>query len=131
MIVTKPGAPDSTGARVFNKYAWGNNLNPGGAFVGQSYDAAFLLALAIEKNGSADRTGISRALRAVASPPGEVILPGEWGKAKALIKAGQEINYEGATGTLDFDAAGDVSGVIIEMGVNVRQGSFIEFGQIR
>ena len=131
MIVTKPGAPDSTGARVFNKYSWGANLNPGGAFVGQSYDAAFLLALAIEKNGSADRTGIARALRAVATPPGEVILPGEWGKAKALIKAGQEINYEGATGTLDFDSAGDVSGVIIEMGVNVREGSFIEFGQIR
>jgi branched-chain amino acid transport system substrate-binding protein len=131
MIVTKPGAPDSTGARVFNKYAWGGNLNPGGAFVGQSYDAAFLLALAIEKNGSADRTGIARALRAVATPPGEVILPGEWGKAKALIKAGQEINNEGATGTLDFDSAGDVSGVIIEMGVNVREGSFIEFGQVR
>jgi branched-chain amino acid transport system substrate-binding protein len=131
MIVTKPGAPDSTGARVFNKYAWGDNLNPGGAFVGQSYDAAFLLALAIEKNGRADRAGLSQALRSVATPPGEVILPGEWAKAKALIKAGQAINYEGATGSLDFDAAGDVSGVIIEMGVNVREGSFIEFGQIR
>jgi len=131
MIVTKPGAPDSTGARVFNKYAWGSNLNPAGAFVGQSYDAAFLLALAIEKNGSADRTGIARALRAVASPPGEVILPGEWAKAKVLIKSGKAINYEGATGNLDFDKAGDVSGVIIEMGVNVREGSFIEFGQIR
>ena len=131
MIVTKPGAPDSTGSRIFNKYAWGNNLNPGGAFVGQSYDAAFLLALAIEKNGSADRAGISRALRAVASPPGEVILPGEWAKAKALIKAGKAINYEGATGSHDFDEAGDVSGVIIEMGVTVREGSFIEFGQIK
>jgi len=131
MIVTKPGAPDSTGARVFNKFAWGENLNPAGAFVGQSYDAAFLLALAIEKNGKADRAGISKALRAVATPPGEVILPGEWSKAKALIKAGKEINYEGATGSLDFDVAGDVSGVIIEMGVNVREGSFIEFGQIK
>jgi branched-chain amino acid transport system substrate-binding protein len=131
MIVTKPGAPDSTGARVFKKYAWGDNLNPAGAFVGQSYDAAFLLALAIEKNGSADRAGIAKALRSVATPPGEVILPGEWAKAKALIKAGQAINYEGATGSLDFDEAGDVSGVIIEMGVNVREGSFIEFGQIK
>jgi branched-chain amino acid transport system substrate-binding protein len=130
MIVTKPGAPDTTGARVFNKYAWADNLNPAGAFVGQSYDAAFLLALAIEKNGKAERAGISQALRAVATPPGEVILPGEWAKAKALIKAGKEINYEGATGSLDFDVAGDVSGVIIEMGVNVREGSFIEFGQI-
>ena len=131
MIVTKPGAPDSTGARVFNKHAWGANLNPAGAFVGQSYDAAFLLALAIEKNGSADREGLSAALRAVATPPGEVLLPGEWAKAKALIKAGKEINYEGATGSHDFDEAGDVSGVIIEMGVNVREGSFIEFGQIK
>jgi branched-chain amino acid transport system substrate-binding protein len=131
MIVTKPGAPDSTGARVFNKYAWADNLNPAGAFVGQSYDAAFLLALAIEKNGKAERAGIAQALRAVATPPGEVILPGEWAKAKALIKAGKEINYEGATGSLDFDVAGDVSGVIIEMGVNVREGSLIEFGQIK
>jgi branched-chain amino acid transport system substrate-binding protein len=131
MIVTKPGAPDSTGARVFNKYAWADNLNPAGAFVGQSYDAAFLLALAIEKNGKAERAGIAQALRAVATPPGEVILPGEWAKAKALIKAGKEVNYEGATGSLDFDVAGDVSGVIIEMGVNVREGSLIEFGQIK
>jgi branched-chain amino acid transport system substrate-binding protein len=131
MIVTKPGAPDTTGARVFNKYAWADNLNPAGAFVGQSYDAAFLLALAIEKNGKAERAGIAQALRAVATPPGEVILPGEWAKAKALIKAGKEINYEGATGSLDFDVAGDVSGVIIEMGVNVREGSLIEFGQIK
>jgi branched-chain amino acid transport system substrate-binding protein len=131
MIVTKPGAPDSTGARVFKKFAWSDNLNPAGAFVGQSYDAAFLLALAIEKNGKAERAGIAQALRAVATPPGEVVLPGEWAKAKALIKAGKEINYEGATGSLDFDVAGDVSGVIIEMGVNVREGSFIEFGQIK
>ena len=131
MIVTKPGAPDSTGARVFNKFAWADSLNPAGAFVGQSYDAAFLLALAIEKNGKAERAGVAQALRAVATPPGEVILPGEWEKAKALIKAGKEINYEGATGSLDFDVAGDVSGVIIEMGVNVREGSFIEFGQIK
>jgi branched-chain amino acid transport system substrate-binding protein len=131
MIVTKPGAPDSTGARLFNKFAWGDNLNPAGAFVGQSYDATFLLALAIEKNGKAERAGIAQALRAVATPPGEVVLPGEWAKAKALIKAGKEINYEGATGSLDFDVTGDVSGVIIEMGVNVREGSFIEFGQIK
>ena len=131
MIVTKPGAPDSTGARVFKKFAWSDNLNPAGAFVGQSYDAAFLLALAIEKNGKAERAGIAQALRAVATPPGEVVLPGEWAKAKALIKAGKEINYQGATGSIDFDVAGDVSGVIIEMGVNVREGSFIEFGQIK
>jgi len=131
MIATKPGVPDTTGARVFRKLAWKDDLNPTATFAAQSYDAAFLLALAIEKNGRADREGLSKALRAVATAPGEVILPGEWQKAKALLKAGKEINYEGATGSLEFDKAGDVSGVIIEMGVYVREGSFREFGQIK
>jgi branched-chain amino acid transport system substrate-binding protein len=130
MIATKPGVPNTKGARVFKRLAWGDDLNPTATFAAQSYDAAFLLALAIEKNGSAEREGLSKALRAVASAPGEVILPGEWQKAKALLKAGKEINYEGAT-NLEFDKAGDVSGVIIELGVYVRFGSFIEFGQIK
>ena len=131
MIATKPGVPDTNSARVFKKLAWADDLNPTSTFAAQSYDAAFLLALAIEKNGSAERAGLSKALRAVASAPGEVILPGEWQKAKALLKAGKEINYEGAVGSLEFDKAGDVTGVIIELGVYVRFGSFIEFGQIQ
>jgi branched-chain amino acid transport system substrate-binding protein len=131
MIATKPGVPDTTATRVFKKLAWGDDLNPTATFAAQSYDAAFLLALAIEKHGSAEREGLSKALRAVATAPGEIILPGEWQKAKALLKAGKEINYEGATGSLEFDKAGDVSGVIIELGVYVRFGSFIEFGQIQ
>ncbi len=96
-----------------------------------SYDASFLLALAIEKNGSAERAGLAEALRAVATAPGEIILPGEWKKAKALLEAGKEIDYEGATGSHEFDEGGDVSGVIVEMGVYVREGSFRELGQIR
>ncbi len=79
-------------------------------FIEQSYDAAFLLALAVEQAGSADRTAVRDALRAVANPPGEVVEPGEWEKAKALIAAGTDINYEGVGGSLDFDEAGDVTG---------------------
>ncbi len=131
MIATKPGRPDTSGTRAFNGLAWRANLNPSSTFAAQSYDAAFLLALAIEQNGQAKRDGLAQALRDVASAPGEIILPGEWQKAKGLIKAGQPINYEGASGALEFDKAGDVTGVIIEMGVYVRQGAFIEFGQIR
>lgn len=131
MIATKPGMPDTRGAREFNRLAWRSDLNPTAAFAAQAYDAAFLLALAIEKKGTAERSGLAAALRAVATTPGEVILPGEWQKAKALINAGKPINYEGATGSLEFDPAGDVTGVITEMGVYVREGSFIEFGQVR
>jgi branched-chain amino acid transport system substrate-binding protein len=54
----------------------------------------------------------------VASAPGEVILPGEWEKAKKLIAAGQDINYQGAAGDHEFDENGDVPGVYGLFGVN-------------
>ncbi len=82
------------------------------AFVDQTYDATFLAALAVEKAGSADKAKVAAALREVASAPGEVVGPGEWEKAKALIKDGKDINYEGAGGAYEFDANGDVTGYI-------------------
>ncbi|RMH48070.1 MAG: ABC transporter substrate-binding protein [Alphaproteobacteria bacterium] len=107
---TTPGADDSTGAFKAYMELAKDLKQPLGPYVPNAYDATFLLALAIEKAGSADRSKIAAALREVATPPGEVILPGEWAKAKALIAEGKDINYEGATGSLDFDAAGDVPG---------------------
>ena len=82
------------------------------AFVDQTYDATFLTLLAIEKAGSADRTKMAAALRDVATAPGEKVGPGEWAKAKALIKAGKDIDYDGAGGAYEFDANGDVTGFI-------------------
>ena len=79
-------------------------------FVANSYDAAFMMALAVEKAGSGDRDGIAAALRSIASAPGEVIYPGEWEKAKGILAAGGDINYEGAAGNQDFDENGDVAG---------------------
>lgn len=79
-------------------------------FVANGYDATFMMALAIEAAGSADRDGLAESLRAIASAPGEVILPGEWAKAKEILAAGGEINYEGAAGNQNFDENGDVAG---------------------
>ncbi len=112
MILTRPGSPENPGSETFAQLATDAGLDPNATFGAQGYDASFLLALAIEKAGSADREGVSAALREVANEPGEVILPGEWEKAKQLIADGQDINYEGATGSLEFDDNGDVPGVI-------------------
>lgn len=79
-------------------------------FVANGYDAMFMMALAIEAKGNDDREGLAESLRAIASAPGEVILPGEWEKAKEILAAGGEINYEGAAGNQDFDENGDVAG---------------------
>jgi branched-chain amino acid transport system substrate-binding protein len=79
-------------------------------FVPNSYDATFMIALAIEKAGSGDRDKIAGSLRAIANAPGEVILPGEFAKAKKILAAGGDIHYVGGAGPQDFDKNGDVAG---------------------
>jgi branched-chain amino acid transport system substrate-binding protein len=79
-------------------------------FVANGYDATFMMALAIEHAGSDDREAIAASLRAIASGPGVIILPGQWAEAKVLLAAGFNINYEGAAGNQDFDENGDVAG---------------------
>ncbi|MFG6158906.1 ABC transporter substrate-binding protein [Halomonas sp. 1390] len=128
MIATRPGSPELPGTEMFQAQAEEAGIDPSAVFAAQAYDAAFLLALAIEQNGSAEREGLNEALRSVASAPGEVILPGEWEKAVELIAAGTEINYEGASGTHEFDANGDVPGVVLEM--VIEDGSFTSKGYV-
>ena len=126
MISTRPGTPEIPGADKFSMAAEKAGLDPKAPYAAQAYDAAFLLALAIEKNGKAERAGLNAALRDVASAPGEVVMPGEWSKAAELIRAGKDVNYEGAAGSHEFDDAGDVAGVIVEM--MVKDGKFMEVG---
>jgi branched-chain amino acid transport system substrate-binding protein len=127
-IGTKIGRSETPGTGMYAELARAAGLDPEASFAPQAYDAAFLLALAIEKHGSDSREGLNVALRAVATAPGEPIYPGEWEKAKRLIAEGQDINYEGASGSQEFDENGDVPGVIIEMVVDGP--GFKEVGQV-
>mgnify|MGYP001270272564 CR=1 FL=1 len=129
LIATRAGAPTGEAVDIYNAFTGGEGFVANATYAPQAYDAAFLLALAIEKNGSASRDGLAAALREVASAPGEKILPGEWAKAKELIAAGTDIDYEGAGGPLDFDEAGDVDGIIVELAV--EGGKFVEKGVIQ
>ena len=112
IILSKPGS--DTGNESYQAFAamWeaagGEVSQP---FVAQSYDIAFLMALAIEQAGSTDRAGIAAALRSVANAPGTIIRPGQWAEALAAIAAGEDINYEGASGAIEFDENGDVAGI--------------------
>jgi len=77
--------------------------------VAETYDAVYLMALAFAQAGTTtDVDALRTALRSVANPPGTVVGPGQFAQAIALIQAGQEINYEGASGPCDFDPNGDV-----------------------
>lgn len=109
LLVSAPAGATGTGFEKFSKDFKAASGDPNGTFAATSYDAAFLMALAIEKAGG-DKAKLPQALREVATAPGEPILPGEWAKAKKLIAEGKDIDYKGAAGDQEFDAHGDVPG---------------------
>ena len=111
MITQAASDYDDASYKIFAELYAETGQNPQAPYAAHGYDVAFLIALAIEKAGAADRGKIAAALREVASPPGVVIRPGEWAKAKAALAAGEEVNYEGASNTNDFDENGDVAGL--------------------
>jgi len=67
------------------------------AFVGESYDAAALIMLAMEAAGSSASADWTQHVMDVANAPGEPIYPGELAKALELLAAGTDIDYVGAT----------------------------------
>lgn len=77
-------------------------------FSPNAYDAAVLYGLAMMAADECTGAGINAAFREVAGPPGTVVGSFEEG-AEALL-AGEEIDYDGASGVLEFDEAGTPPG---------------------
>jgi len=107
---TAPSSLPTTEASSFDeRYKKAFGQLPPQPFIKEAYDAVYLIALAAEKAGSTDPVKIRDALRDVANAPGETVGPGtdNFKKAVQLIKSGKDINYEGVTGPIEFDAKGD------------------------
>lgn len=108
---TAPGSKDTPSADTFKEtYTEEYGSTPPKPFMTNAYDAAAVISLAMQKAGSTDPEAIKNNLRDVANPPGEKIYAGPEGFEKAfqLLENGEEINYEGAGGSVDFNADGDV-----------------------
>ena len=118
IVLSQPASDTGASNQAFASAFEAAGHDPAAPFVAHGYDVAFLMALAIEKAGSADRGGIAAALREVANAPGMVIRPGEWKKAVAALAAGEDVNYEGASGAIEFDGRGDVAGTYTYNGVS-------------
>lgn len=73
------------------------------------YDAVFLIALAMQRANSTDADNIKSVLRAVSTADaGDVVVePGEWSKARAALLNGEGVNYDGASGAIEFSEKGD------------------------
>jgi ABC-type branched-subunit amino acid transport system substrate-binding protein len=84
-------------------------------YAANNYDAAILLALAIEAAGTAtDPVAIRDQLIPVSRPPGTAYPPGEVASALEAIQRKWDIDYDGASGPVDFDDCGEViSGYVV------------------
>jgi branched-chain amino acid transport system substrate-binding protein len=81
------------------------------------YDDVYLIALAMQAGGKTDADTIKANIRVVNDPAGTKVGPGEFAKAVSLLKQGLKINYEGASGSCDFDkdGAADAANLIWEV----------------
>jgi len=101
-------------ADIFNKaYKAEFGKLPPLPYITNAYDGMAVIGLAAYvakvKGLPLTSKNIRDNLRAVANPPGKVILPNQFKKAFALLKKGEKINYEGAGGAVNFDKNGDVT----------------------
>ena len=84
-------------------------------FEGASFDAVMLAFLAALHAGSSEPAEIKESLQAVSGPPGEKYTFEQLGAAIQALLDGQDIDYEGAWGPIDFDENGDPGSAIYEV----------------
>ncbi|HVH44356.1 MAG TPA: ABC transporter substrate-binding protein [Labilithrix sp.] len=112
---TQPGTTDYNAFRaIYSSYfplAPGADAPP---FAANTFDAAILIALAIQKAGSAtDRLAIRDALKEVSRPGGRPVSPAEIGDALVELRGGGDVDYKGASGNVDLQDNGNVAGGFI------------------
>jgi branched-chain amino acid transport system substrate-binding protein len=120
---TLPGAVwHGPEGRWFNRL-FGHDPSPPprqAGFDAQAFDAATLCFLGAVAAGSDDGGAIKGSLREVSGPPGARLGPAQLGEAVRALRAGREIDYQGASGPIDFDTAGDPTAA--EFGVYTYRG---------
>jgi neutral amino acid transport system substrate-binding protein len=78
------------------------------AYVPHSWDATVLMMLAAEAADANTGEGIQSKIKEVANAPGTEVT--DACQAMELVRKGEDINYQGASGNVDIDDNGDVIG---------------------
>ena len=104
---------EGEGSEAFASLANEAGFDPDTSYTRESYDAAALLALAMEAAGSTDSAEYAPSIMDVANEPGEKILPGEFDKALQVLSEGGDIDYVGGT-NVELIGAGEAAGTYRE-----------------
>jgi branched-chain amino acid transport system substrate-binding protein len=134
-IVVVEGAPNSNSSAFKNadklyRAAHGQEAD---FFAAMAYDHLMVVALSVLA-GKGDTAGdvIKTQIRKVSNPPGKVV--GTWAEAAPAIRAGEKVNYEGASSAVDFDENGDAQtdfGVYRIRGGKWALDKLIKFGELK
>ncbi|MFB2934068.1 ABC transporter substrate-binding protein [Aerosakkonemataceae cyanobacterium BLCC-F154] len=108
MIGTAASAGGAALKQFSDRYQTAYNNRQPVVYGPNTWDAAAVLALAAEAAKSTSGVAIRDKIREVANPPGQDV--SDVCQALSLVRQGQDINYQGASGNLDFDSQGDVTG---------------------
>ncbi|MDR9412583.1 MAG: ABC transporter substrate-binding protein [Haloferacaceae archaeon] len=131
VIGTAPTAA-GPGADFFSDAFESEYGNEPGVFTSQAYDATAVAVLANIAAGENSGVGVRDNLRVVANPGGTEYGPAELADAVAAVAAGDEVNYVGASSSVDFDDNGDMQSVTYEIfsftADGVETSSTIDFG---
>ncbi|QGN07270.1 amino acid ABC transporter substrate-binding protein [Halorhabdus sp. CBA1104] len=74
------------------------------SYAANAYDALFLMAGAAEKADDASGPAIAETIRSVSGGTGHTVSVGDFDRLRSLTDAGREINYQGASGSVDLTA---------------------------
>lgn len=102
--ITQPDGPAYEGFAERHRAAF--DMIPG-PFVSNNYDAAALLYLGIARAGGTQGRAVMDGVRSLGGS-GAIVRVGDLSEALQRIRDGEQINYEGASGSVDVDEYGDV-----------------------
>jgi branched-chain amino acid transport system substrate-binding protein len=121
---TAASAAGGPAGKAFATY-WKRHVKgakPYTSFEGTALDAANVAFLAAVKGCSARPPKLKTHLRAVSGPPGTKVNFLTLGRAIRLLRAGKDVDYEGAFSPVDFDARGDIGSAVFEIWRNDGDG---------
>jgi branched-chain amino acid transport system substrate-binding protein len=134
-IIVVEGAPNlqSSAYKNADKLFRATHKEDADFFAAMAYDHLMVVALSVlVAKGDTAGDAIKANIRKVTNPPGKVV--GSWAEAAPAVRAGEKINYEGASSAIDFDDNGDAK---TDFGVyRIKAGKWaldrvIKFGELQ
>ena len=116
---TAPGVPDDDEAsKAFDDLFTKSDIEPDvdrQTFDAQNFDATILCYLAAVAAGSTDGADMAEVVQDVSAPEGDQYTWQELPDAIEALQNGDDIDYQGASGAIDMDEAGDATAGVYDI----------------